>query len=70
VPENLATAPSWARHAADLGRAGGQAIAGLFYLDGLPVHRNLQLAEYWLRKAADRGNELAKKELASLLKRP
>ena len=55
------------------GRSGkrrrASAIVGLFYLGGLPVRRDLRPAEYGLCKAADRGNELAKKGLASLLKR-
>jgi TPR repeat protein len=57
---------NWFEKAAALNQAGAMYQLGLFYENGLSVPKNRETAITWYRKAAERGDEEAKKALIRL----
>ena len=60
--ENKAEAVKWYRKAAEQDNPSAQRHLYLCYRDGIGVAKNATLANQWLKKAADNGNEEAKTE--------
>ena len=59
-------AVEWDRKAAERGLADAQFILGFMYENGYGVEQDLRKAREWYQKAANQGNEDAKKVLERL----
>ena len=65
-PEDLAHAAEWCLRAGTAGNSWAQFQEANMLFDGLGVARNPTEALLWMRKAADQGHELAKRDLADI----
>ncbi len=64
LEKNMTEAFSWISRAAEMGDANAQAELGIYYSLGRGVSADKTQAEYWMRKAAEQGNEKGMQLLA------
>ena len=62
---NEIEATRWFSLAAERGESQAQVFLGYRYLYGIGAQKNLDLATFWLRKAADKGEQAAREALLS-----
>lgn len=63
---NEIEATRWFSLAAERGESQAQVFLGYRYLYGIGAQKNLDLAMFWLRKAAEQGEQAAREALLSL----